>query len=158
MQTITVSYGVAKTTYEIVVLYNESQVKEVVAYFTLLGDSNHSEPTNEGGPHTLSSNNLKTWVERTKVVIDNNTSVFDVFKKVLGENKIEWKGSADNKYSTMYITFNFIYKTNSTANQIIFGQYNNKAGIGIYNTSQFITSLSTSSSVFDTRYGFSQSS
>ncbi len=105
VQTITVSYGVAKTTYEIVVLYNESQVKkEVVAYFTLLGDSNHSEPTNEGGPHTLSSNNLKTWVERTKVVIDNNTSVFDVFKKVLGENKIDWKGSADNKYSTMYIS------------------------------------------------------
>ena len=104
VQTVTVTYGVAETTYEIRVLYNESQVQKVLAYFTLLGDSNHSEPTNEGGPHTLSSKNLKTWVERTKVVIDNNTSVFDVFKKVLKQNKIDWKGSADNKYNTMYIS------------------------------------------------------
>ena len=45
VQTITVTYGVAKTTYDVTVLYKESQVKEIVAYFTLLGDSYHKEAT-----------------------------------------------------------------------------------------------------------------
>ena len=104
VQTITVTYGVASTTYEIRVLYNESKTKEIVAYFTLLGDSSHDEATASGGPHTLASGNLKTWVSRTKVTITNNTSVYDVFQKVLKDNGIEWEGNDDNQYSTMYIS------------------------------------------------------
>ena len=104
VQTVTVTYDIVKTTYEIRVLYNESQIKEVVAYFTLLGDSSHDAAANAGGPHTLSSGNLKTWVARTKVTINNNTSVFDVFEKVLAQNNIKWKGNDTNQYGTMYIS------------------------------------------------------
>ena len=104
VQTITVSYGVATATYEILVLYNDSQVKDgLVAFITVLGDSEHDEPDAAGGPHTLSEGNLpQTWVPRTKVTINNNTTVYDVIKQVLGEANLE--GSADNKYSTMYIS------------------------------------------------------
>ena len=104
VQTITVSYGVATATYEILVLYNDSQVKDgLVAFITVLGDSEHDEPDAAGGPHTLSEGNLpQTWVPRTKVTINNNTTVYDVIKQVLGEANLE--GSANNKYSTMYIS------------------------------------------------------
>ncbi len=116
VQTITVTYGVAKTTYDVTVLYKESQVKEIVAYFTLLGDSYHKEATANGGPHTLSKGNLQTWVSQTKVTINNNTTVYDVFKKVLNENDITWKES--NKLGTVYIE-------SLTRNGVTLGEFDN---------------------------------
>ena len=116
VQTITVTYGVAKTTYDVTVLYKESQVKEIVAYFTLLGDSYHKEATANGGPHTLSKGNLQTWVSRTKVTINNNTTVYDVFKKVLNDNGITWKES--NKLGTVYIE-------SLTRNGVTLGEFDN---------------------------------
>ncbi len=104
VQTITITYGVAKTTYEIRVLYNDSQVREFTAHFRLLGDSDHTEPTEAGGPHTLAAGNLTTWIPRTKVTINNNMTVYDVFSQVLTQNGIKWDGSANNQYSTMYIS------------------------------------------------------
>ena len=116
VQTITVTYGVAKTTYDVTVLYKESQVKEIVAYFSLLGDSYHKEATADGGPHTLSKGNLQTWVSRTKVTINNNTTVYDVFKKVLNDNGITWKESS--KRGTVYIE-------SLTRNGVTLGEYDN---------------------------------
>jgi len=116
VQTITVTYGVAKATYDVTVLYKESQVKEIVAYFTLLGDSYHKEATADGGPHTLSKGNLQTWVSQTKVKINNNTTVYDVFKKVLKENGITWKES--NKLGTVYIE-------SLTRNGVTLGEFDN---------------------------------
>ncbi len=116
VQTITVTYGVAKTTYDVTVLYKESQVKEIVAYFTLLGDTKHEEATADGGPHTLSKGNLQTWVSQTKVTINNNTTVYDVFKKVLKENGITWKES--NKRGTVYIE-------SLTRNGVTLGEFTN---------------------------------
>ena len=116
VQTITVTYGVAKTTYDVTVLYKESQVKGIVAYFTLLGDSYHKEATANDGPHTLSKGNLQTWVSQTKVTINNNTTVYDVFKKVLNENDITWKES--NKLGTVYIE-------SLTRNGVTLGEFDN---------------------------------
>ncbi len=116
VQTITVTYGVAKTTYDVTVLYKESQVKEIVAYFTLLGDSYHKEATANGGPHTLSKGNLQTWVSQTKVTINNNTTVYDVFKKVLNDNGITWKESS--KLGTVYIE-------SLTRNGVTLGEFDN---------------------------------
>ena len=116
VQTITVTYGVAKTTYDVTVLYKESQVKEIAAYFTLLGDSYHKEATADDGPHTLSKGNLQTWVSQTKVTINNNTTVYDVFKKVLNENDITWKES--NKLGTVYIE-------SLTRNGVTLGEFDN---------------------------------
>ena len=116
VQTITVTYGVAKATYDVTVLYEESQVKDIVAYFTLLGDSYHKEATADGGPHTQSKGNLQTWVSQTKVTINNNTTVYDVFKKVLKENGITWKES--NKLGTVYIE-------SLTRNGVTLGEFDN---------------------------------
>ena len=107
VQTVTVTYGVASTSYEIKVLYNDSQVKNnLYAYFTLLGDEKHpsADATELGGPHTLSEGNLDTWIGKTKVTITNNTTEYDVFKTVLTEKGMTWEGSANNQYNTMYIS------------------------------------------------------
>ena len=116
VQTITVTYGVAKTAYDVTVLYKESQVKDIVAYFTLLGDSYHKEATADGGPHTLSKGNLQTWVSQKKVKINNNTTVYDVFKKVLNDNGITWKESS--KLGTVYIE-------SLTRNGVTLGEFDN---------------------------------
>ena len=108
VQTITVTYGVAKTTYDVTVLYKESQIKEIVAYFTLLGDSYHKEATANDGPHTLSKGNLQTWVSQT--------TVYDVFKKVLNDNGITWKESS--KLGTVYIE-------SLTRNGVTLGEFDN---------------------------------
>ena len=106
VQTIIVTYGSIKTSYQVTVLYNPSQVKEVTVTFTLLGDVTHpnAEANEMGGPHTLSYNNLKPWISTKEVVIDNNTTAYDVIDRELTAAKISWKGSADNQYGTMYIS------------------------------------------------------
>lgn len=116
VQTITVSYGVASTTYDVTVLYNDSEVKKIVAYFTLLGDSSHGEPTEESGTHTLSAGNLTTWIPTTKVNITNNTTVYDVLKQVLQENGITWEESYN--LGTAYIE-------SLTRNDITLGEFTN---------------------------------
>ena len=117
VQTITVTYGVAKTTYDVTVLYNSSQIKDVFVYFTLLGDTKHGEPTEATGTHTLKDKNLpETWVEKTSVDIDNNTTVYDVMKKVFNANGITWEES--NKRGTVYIE-------SLTRNGVTLGEFTN---------------------------------
>ena len=117
MQTITVTYGVAKTTYDVTVLYNSSQVKDISVYFTLLGDDAHGEPTEATGTHTLKDKNLpQTWVGRTSVDIDNNTTVYDVIKKVFKANGITWEESYS--LGTAYIE-------SLTKNGVTLGEFTN---------------------------------
>ena len=117
VQTITVTYGVAKTTFDVTVLYKPSEVKNISVYFTLLGDTKHGEPTEATGTHTLKDKNLpETWVERTSVDIDNNTTVYDVMKKVFNANGITWEES--NKRGTVYIE-------SLTRSSVILGEFDN---------------------------------
>ena len=116
VQTITVTYGVAKTTYDVTVLYNSSQVKNISAYFTLLGDDAHGEPTEGSETHTLKNGKLTEWVRRTSVDIDNNTTVYDVMKKVFNANGITWEES--NKLGTVYIE-------SLTRNGVTLGEFDN---------------------------------
>ena len=52
----------------------------------------------------MAGNNLLAWIPEKQVKIDNNTTVYDVIRRELTAAKISWEGSADNKYSTMYIS------------------------------------------------------
>ena len=122
VQTVTVTYGSIKTTYEIKVIHRDEEVKAVTAFFTLLGDSEHEDPTAKGGPHTLAGNNLLTWIPEKQVKIDNNTTVYDVIRRELTAAKISWEGSADNKYSTMYISAVQIPGTSSKLGEFSNGQ------------------------------------
>ncbi len=121
VQTITVTYGIAKTTYDVTVLYNSSQIKDVFVYFTLLGDTKHGEPTEVTGTHTLKDNNLDEWVGRTKVSINNNTTVYDVMEKMLKANDITWEES--NKLGTVYIE-------SLTRNDVTLGEFTNGRNSG----------------------------
>ena len=117
VQTITVTYGAATATYEVTVLYKPSEVKKSSVFFRLLGDTKHGEPTEATGTHTLKDKNLpETWVERTSVDIDNNTTVYGVMKKVFDANGITWEES--NKRGTVYIE-------SLTRNDVTLGEFDN---------------------------------
>ena len=116
VQTITVTYGVAKTTFDVTVLYKSSEVKKISVYFTLLGDTKHGDLTEATGTHTLKDNNLQEWVKKTRVNIDNNKTVYDVMKIVLNANHITWKES--NKRGTVYIE-------SLTRNGVTIGEFDN---------------------------------
>ena len=54
-----------------------------------------------------------------------------------------------NKEYTFPMTYSFIYKTNSTDSQIIFGHNLNNAAIGLYQNNKFITSLVSATNMYD---------
>jgi len=56
----------------------------ITVYFTLLGDELHGEPTGREDTHTLRSNNLTTWIPRTKLTLDKGSNVLDAVEKALG--------------------------------------------------------------------------
>ena len=54
-----------------------------------------------------------------------------------------------NKEYTFPMTYSFVYKTNSTDSQIIFGHNLNNAAIGLYQNNKFITSLVSATNMYD---------
>ena len=96
VQTITVTYSGITTTYEVTILYNTSQVESISVYFTLLGDDEHGEPTKTSGTHTLKDGNLKEWIGRRSVPINNNTTVREVLEKVLSAEGYTWRNTSGN--------------------------------------------------------------
>lgn len=61
---------------------------KITVYFTLLGDKKHGD---DGKVHTKTKDNLDVWVERTSVLVDRNSTVLDVIKKVLGTEGIPYQ-------------------------------------------------------------------
>ena len=94
---ITVKYGAAQTTYHITVLYKEP--KQVQVTFTLKGDTAHGD---NGQTHTLSGGGLTTWIPDTTYTVDQNTTVWDVFKKALSENNMTYEYNTNS--GTVYIS------------------------------------------------------
>lgn len=94
---ITVRYGAAQTTYNITVLYKEPE--QVKVTFTLKGDTAHGD---NGQSHTLSGGGLTTWIPDKTYTVDQNTTVWDVFKKALLENNMTYEYNTNS--GTVYIS------------------------------------------------------
>ena len=93
--TLTVKYKVFTTTYDIDVKYQNP--KGITAYITIYGDYLHNSDE-DGEVHTLSGNNLKQWVRKTEVPINQNTTVRDVLEQVAAQNKITLTIQPNSKY------------------------------------------------------------
>ncbi len=89
VQTVTVRYGAVETSYQITVLYSDSgsgsTPKTIRVYFTLYGDSVHDAPEEGGTTHTLTGNNLETWIARRAYTVSINATVLDVL-----EAAVDW--------------------------------------------------------------------
>lgn len=103
--------------------------------------------SNNGGTKSYSST---TWKDLSGSGNDGTVSGPVWYKDYLYFDGTNDYVTLPNLTNTFPSTYSFVYKTNSASNQIIFGYYNNKAGIGIYGNGLFITSLTTSSNVYDT--------
>ncbi len=79
-QTLTLTYGAAKTTITVTVLLPAGA--DITVTFSLLGDSVHDE---KSGPHTLADDNLEKWIDSVTVTVGNNATVLDVIKAALGD-------------------------------------------------------------------------
>lgn len=96
-KTVTVKYLSAETSYKVTVLYKEPD--QVKATFTLMGDTPHGE---NGQSHTLSGGGLTTWIPSTTYTVDQNTTVWDIFKKALSENNMSYEYNTNS--GTVYIS------------------------------------------------------
>ena len=79
-QTLTLTYGAAKTTITVTVLLPAGA--DITVTFSLLGDSIHDD---KSGPHTLADDNLEKWIDSVTVTVGNNATVLDVIKAALGD-------------------------------------------------------------------------
>ena len=87
------------------VLKRSSSSNDIRVSFTLLGDDNHGDPTEDTGTHTLKSNNLKTWLEKKSYTVDMNATVWDLIQRVEKENdNVSFSNPAGNYVDK--ITFN----------------------------------------------------
>lgn len=77
------------------------QPKTVTVSFTLLGDSEHGEPTNATGTHTLKANNLETWISKTNITVPQGAKVIDVMVKALGIAGIPYENPTGNYVSSI---------------------------------------------------------
>lgn len=66
---------------------------DITVKFTLLGDIAHKN----SDIHTLKDNNLQTWISETEVTVPKDSTVLDVFSKVLNKNGYSWINDNEEK-------------------------------------------------------------
>ena len=110
-KTVKLSYGAASAEIVVVVLKNTelNPTGTITVSFRLLGDTDHGD---NGEVHTLSGNNLVTWMQKSFTVNENST-VEDILKLAEAENDaLTFNGEWSGKYGSTYIkgvTYNGVY-------------------------------------------------
>lgn len=66
---------------------------DITVKFSLLGDVAHEN----SDIHTLKDNNLQTWISETEVTVPKDSTVLDVFAKVLNKNGYSWINDTEEK-------------------------------------------------------------
>lgn len=56
----------------------------ITVYFTLYGDEKHGAPADKSDTHTMISNNLDLWLDKTAVKVEKGSYVIDAVTKALG--------------------------------------------------------------------------
>ena len=99
-QTISLSYGAAKAYITVTVKPASTKIQVSV---TILGDSHHSDPTSNGGPHGLARGGLTTWASVSNVEADTSETVWEVLQRVAQSKGISFNADSNNQYGTVYI-------------------------------------------------------
>ena len=68
-----------------------------------MGDSHHSNPSDNGGPHGLAMGGLSTWASEPNMEADTSETVWDVLKRVFSKYSMSVDASDKNQYNTIYI-------------------------------------------------------
>ena len=95
VKTVKIKKGIAEASFEVTVLSQSPRPLE--AFITIYGDYIHDSDA-DGVVHTLRGGNLRTWVTRTSVRLDQNKTVKDALEKVARDNNIEIKADPASKY------------------------------------------------------------
>ena len=80
---------------------DDSSSDEMTVYFTLLGAPDDGE---FGTVHTLIDDNLELWYSATKTFEAKSMTAEEVFRAIMDEAGIEWKGSSKNQYNSLYVS------------------------------------------------------
>ena len=96
-QMLSLKYGAVETTITVGVILRSGQIE---VSFTLLGDSVHDSDS-DGNCHTLSSQNLETWIPETKMIVSNNAKVKDVLEQALSANNMTCENPKGNYVSAI---------------------------------------------------------
>lgn len=76
---------------------------DITVSVSILGDTHHSDPTANGGPHGLAKGGLTTWASETLTANTTNT-VWDVLQKVAKDANLRMDANSNNQYGTVYIS------------------------------------------------------
>lgn len=97
-----VSLGYGNMTVNISVIVNPKSQKITVSV-SILGDSHHSSPTSNGGPHGLARGGLATWASVSTMEADARDTVWNVLERVMEANNLSVNQDSNNSYGSVYI-------------------------------------------------------
>lgn len=88
-QKITLQYKAFKAEFGVKVLkkVDPNNPAKITVTFTLLGDKVHGALNEGDTSHTLTDNNLETWIKEESVTVPENSTVWDVIKAVDEKNE-----------------------------------------------------------------------
>jgi len=79
----------------------DEEPKTMTISFTLLGAPNDGE---EGEVNTLMDGNLELWYETEQTFNAESLTAEQVFRVVMGEAGIAWRGNSQNQYGSLYVS------------------------------------------------------
>lgn len=88
-QKITLQYKAFKAEFGVKVLkkVDPDNPAKITVTFTLLGDKVHGALNEGDTSHTLTDNNLETWIDKESITVPENSTVWDVIKAVDEKNE-----------------------------------------------------------------------
>ena len=95
---ITARYENSSCIFTITVVPKSTKIKVSVS---ILGDSHHSNPNSNGGPHGLARGGLIEWLSVSNIEADTQETVWNVLQRVAGTDIFKQTYSA--KYNSVYI-------------------------------------------------------
>ena len=97
---ITARYKNSSCIFTITVVPKSTKIKVSVS---ILGDSHHSNPTSNGGPHGLARGGLTTWASVSSLEADAKDTVWNVLERVMEANNLSVRQDSNNSYGSVYI-------------------------------------------------------
>ncbi|MDY4509345.1 MAG: DUF4430 domain-containing protein [Candidatus Faecousia sp.] len=99
-QTLTLNYGNMMVDISITV---NPKSQRITVSVSILGDSHHSNPMSNGGPHGLARGGLTTWASVSSLEADAKDTVWNVLERVMEANNLSVHQDSNNSYGSVYI-------------------------------------------------------
>ena len=97
---VTIEYEGAMASFNVDI---KPKSQKITVSVTVMGDSHHSNPSDNGGPHGLAMGGLSTWASEPNMEADTSETVWDVLKRVFSKYSMSVDASDKNQYNTIYI-------------------------------------------------------